>query len=118
MKNAIANSYPRSDIRADGQVVKISFSDGMKFEILPAFQNKDILPYVCRVYGFKKSPPGGGDYEKYLFHAYFFAGIAVSFFVSCTEHGQHKRDRYDGKGTGKLDGDRRSGAGHIRYLLL
>lgn len=35
---AIQNTYPRSDIRADGQVVKIAFSDGMRFEILPAFK--------------------------------------------------------------------------------
>ena len=37
VREAILNTYPRSDVRADGQVVKISFSDGMKFEILPAF---------------------------------------------------------------------------------
>lgn len=41
VKNAVISSYPRSDIRADGQVVKVAFSDGMNFEILPAFQNKD-----------------------------------------------------------------------------
>ncbi len=38
VREAVLNSYPRSDIRADGQVVKILFSDGMKFEILPAFK--------------------------------------------------------------------------------
>lgn len=37
VRNAILASYPRTDIRADGQVVKVSFSDGMKMEILPAF---------------------------------------------------------------------------------
>lgn len=37
VRNAIETPYPRSDIRADGQVVKIAFSDGMKFEVLPAF---------------------------------------------------------------------------------
>lgn len=37
VKNAIETSYSRSDVRADGQVVKIAFSDGMKFEVLPAF---------------------------------------------------------------------------------
>lgn len=30
-----------SDVRADGQVVKIAFSDEMKFEILPAFVSMD-----------------------------------------------------------------------------
>jgi predicted nucleotidyltransferase len=39
VKNAILNAYPRSNVRADGQVVKIDFSDDMKFEILPAFKN-------------------------------------------------------------------------------
>ncbi|MDL2275882.1 hypothetical protein LJC22_07145, partial [Desulfosarcina sp. OttesenSCG-928-G10] len=38
---AIQTTYPRSDIRADGQVVKIAFSDGIYFEILPAFKNWD-----------------------------------------------------------------------------
>ncbi|CZE46834.1 SMODS domain-containing nucleotidyltransferase [Campylobacter geochelonis] len=41
VRQAIITTYPRSDIRADGQVVKISFSDEMKFEILPAFKNTD-----------------------------------------------------------------------------
>ncbi len=37
VKIAILNTYPRTDVRADGQVVKVLFSDGMKFEVLPAF---------------------------------------------------------------------------------
>lgn len=41
VRNAILATYPRSDIRADGQVVKINFSDGIQFEILPAFRNWD-----------------------------------------------------------------------------
>lgn len=39
VKDAIKLSYPISDIRADGQVIKINFSDGIKFEILPAFKD-------------------------------------------------------------------------------
>lgn len=39
VKNVIINSYPRSNIHADGQVIKIDFSDGMNFEIVPAFKN-------------------------------------------------------------------------------
>lgn len=39
VKNAIFDIYPNTDIRGDGQVVVVKFSDGMKFEILPAFQN-------------------------------------------------------------------------------
>lgn len=41
VRNAILNAYPRSDVRADGQVVKIAFSDGMYFEIVPAFKSWD-----------------------------------------------------------------------------
>ena len=41
VRNAILNAYPRSDVRADGQVVKIAFSDGMNFEIVPAFKSWD-----------------------------------------------------------------------------
>ena len=59
VKNAIINSYPRSDIRADGQVVKISFSDGMKFEILPAFQNIDWWGNWDRTYKYPDSNMGG-----------------------------------------------------------
>lgn len=39
VRQAILNTYPKSDIRADGQVIKIAFSDGVYFEILPAFRN-------------------------------------------------------------------------------
>ena len=39
VRSAIKQTYPQSDIRADGQIVKINFSDGILFEILPAFQN-------------------------------------------------------------------------------
>lgn len=41
VRNAILNSYSRSDVRADGQVVKIVFSDGMDFEIVPVFKSWD-----------------------------------------------------------------------------
>ena len=41
VRSAILNVYPRSDIRADGQVVKIAFSDGMDFEIVPVFKSWD-----------------------------------------------------------------------------
>ena len=43
VKNAILTSYPRSDVRGDGQVVVIDFSDGIRFEILPAFIELDWL---------------------------------------------------------------------------
>lgn len=41
VRNAIIKTYPNTDIKADGQIVKINFSDGMNFEVLPAFENLD-----------------------------------------------------------------------------
>lgn len=41
LKNAIKQTYPFSDIHADGQVVVIDFTDGIRFEILPAFRKID-----------------------------------------------------------------------------
>ena len=41
VKSAIQSSYPRTDVRADGQVVKLTFSDGMQIEALPAFANME-----------------------------------------------------------------------------
>lgn len=41
VRDAVLSSYPRTEIRADGQVVKVCFSDGMKYEILPAFAGKN-----------------------------------------------------------------------------
>ncbi len=45
VKNAILIAYPNSNISADGQIVKIDFSDGINFEILPAFQNNNVFTY-------------------------------------------------------------------------
>ena len=59
VKNAIMNSYPRSDVRADGQVVKILFTDGMKLEILPAFQNRDCWGNWDGTYKYPDSNMGG-----------------------------------------------------------
>lgn len=42
VKNAILSTYPNTNIKGDGQVVVINFSDGMKFELLPAFKNNTI----------------------------------------------------------------------------
>ena len=50
IKNCILTPYPRSSIHGDGQVVVIQFSDGMKFEILPAFKETDYLGNVGYVY--------------------------------------------------------------------
>lgn len=59
VKQAILTSYPRSDVRADGQVVKITFFDGMKFEILPAFKNLGWLGNWDGSYKYPDSNMGG-----------------------------------------------------------
>ena len=41
VKDAILCTYPNSKIHADGQVVDIDFSDGIKFEVLPVFRQLD-----------------------------------------------------------------------------
>lgn len=46
VKNSIALTYPNTCLKGDGQVVVVNFSDGMKFEIVPAFLNQDNLTYT------------------------------------------------------------------------
>lgn len=41
VKESIKKTYPTSDVSGDGQVVDIFFSDGIKFEIVPSFKQKD-----------------------------------------------------------------------------
>lgn len=41
VKTAVSESYSTTDVKADGQVVVVKFSDGMKFELLPAFKRAD-----------------------------------------------------------------------------
>ncbi|MCT7971227.1 SMODS domain-containing nucleotidyltransferase [Laspinema olomoucense] len=41
IKNSILEKYSRTDIGGDGQVVIVNFSDGIRFEIVPAFKNLD-----------------------------------------------------------------------------
>lgn len=38
VKRSIQRSYPDTDVGGDGQVVVVKFSDGMRFEVVPAFQ--------------------------------------------------------------------------------
>lgn len=59
VKTAIQSTYSRSDISADGQVVVINFSDRMKFEILPAFQQLDWLGRWNGKYDYADSNMGG-----------------------------------------------------------
>jgi hypothetical protein len=41
VKNSIHATYPNTDLKGDGQIVQVKFSDGMRFEVLPAFKNDD-----------------------------------------------------------------------------
>lgn len=41
VKSCLQKTYSTSHIRGDGQVIVIDFSDGITFEIVPAFINKD-----------------------------------------------------------------------------
>jgi hypothetical protein len=41
VKRSIEKTYSTTNIRADGQVIQVPFNDGLTFEIVPAFVNKD-----------------------------------------------------------------------------
>ena len=41
VRNAVKKTYSVTDIGADGQVILVPFSDGITFELVPAFVNKD-----------------------------------------------------------------------------
>lgn len=41
VRNSMQKTYPSSDIGADGQVVVVSFTDGITFELVPCFINTD-----------------------------------------------------------------------------
>ena len=57
VKNSILKTYSSTSIGADGQVVCVSFADGMLFEVLPAFVNND------GSYTYPDSN-GGGSWKK------------------------------------------------------
>ena len=59
VKVAIQATYPRSDIRADGQVIVVDFSDGIKFEVLPAFKQVDWLGNWNGKYDYPDANNGG-----------------------------------------------------------
>lgn len=59
VKDAILGTYPKTDIRGDGQVVVINFSDGMRFEILPAFRNVDMFGFWNGTYKYPDTHMGG-----------------------------------------------------------
>ena len=41
VRNSIAQTYPQTFLKGDGQVVVIEFSDGICFEVVPCFLNDD-----------------------------------------------------------------------------
>ena len=41
VKKALQKTYPTSHIKGDGQIIGIDFDDGISFEIVPCFINKD-----------------------------------------------------------------------------
>ena len=59
LKNAIKQTYPQSDIRGDGQVVVVDFTDGIKFEVLPAFRQLDWWGNWNGKYDYPDSNMGG-----------------------------------------------------------
>ena len=46
VKCILQKTYSTSRVRADGQVIDIDFNDGISFEIVPAFINKDELSFT------------------------------------------------------------------------
>ena len=59
VKEAIKGVYSTSDIHADGQVVVIKFSDGIKFELLPAFEDTDYWGNGKGTYTYPDTNMGG-----------------------------------------------------------
>ena len=53
VKRSIAKTYSTTSIRADGQVILVPFTDGITFEVVPAFLNPD------RSYTFPDANNGG-----------------------------------------------------------
>lgn len=46
VKRSISETYSTTEIGADGQVVQVSFRDGVQFEILPAFNHADKSSFI------------------------------------------------------------------------
>lgn len=59
VKKAILTTYPKSNVRGDGQVVVIDFSDGIRFEVLPAFRQIDWTGKWNGQYTYPDSNMGG-----------------------------------------------------------
>lgn len=46
IKSSIIKTYPKTEVGGDGQVVVVEFSDGMKFEVVPAFASKNNQSFI------------------------------------------------------------------------
>ncbi len=57
VKASIEKTYAKTNIRADGQVIQVPFTDGIVFEVVPAFEN------INGSYTFPNAN-GGGTWEK------------------------------------------------------
>jgi Second Messenger Oligonucleotide or Dinucleotide Synthetase domain len=58
VKATIAKTYSSSDVGGDGQVVVVKFTDGIAFETVPGFLNKDGISYT------HPNSNNGGSWEK------------------------------------------------------
>ena len=89
VKNAILDTYPNTDIKGDGQVVVVSFTDGMRFEILPAFKIQNYWGYNA-TYRYPDTHMGGNwmtTNPKYS--SYHLSGILIDSFVYEAMGGWH-----------------------------
>ena len=59
VKDSILETYPTTDVKGDGQVVIVKFSDGMKFEILPTFRKIDWFGNWDGTYKYPDTHMGG-----------------------------------------------------------
>ena len=48
VKKVIEKTYSVTNLKADGQIISVPFSDGINFEVLPAFINKDGSLHICK----------------------------------------------------------------------
>lgn len=59
VKESILSIYPNTYVKPDGQVIKVHFSDGMKFELLPAFSDINIWGNATGTYTYADTNNGG-----------------------------------------------------------
>lgn len=59
VKGAILQTYPQTSVKPDGQVIKVHFSDEMKFELLPAFADYSVFKTPLGTYTYADTNNGG-----------------------------------------------------------